>query len=360
LPEPGNRLSIGPPSDRALLHALQRAWLVENQASFRRALSPPVLALSDGAGRLGTWRAAGRTLTLSRAFATSSPWVAVVEVLRHEMAHQYVDEILRVRDEAAHGPAFRRVCAERGIDPTAAGMPLAPDPVAARVVDKVRRLLALAGSPEEHEARAAMEAACRLMRRHHLDLLDGPLPPIWSFRQIGRISGRFQPHEKAAAALLAEHFQVAGILVPAFDVPRGRWGRVLEVSGTPEALEVAAWVHGWLLETAERLWRAWRRAHPGAPGRERRTFLAGVVSGFHDRLASPEGCGPRDTALVPLGPAGLDAYVAARHPSTRRRTGPLVRLTAAWDGGRAQGRSLVMHRPIRAETASRGRLLPGG
>ncbi|MBN1335678.1 MAG: DUF2786 domain-containing protein [Deltaproteobacteria bacterium] len=351
-------MSVDPCVDRALLAALHRAWRLENLVSFRQALRPPVLALAHDRARLGSWQSVGRTLTLSRAFATSSPWIVVIEVLRHEMAHQYVDEVLRVHDEAAHGPAFRRVCAERGIDPSAAGLPLGPEPAAARVVEKVRRLLALAGSPEEHEARAAMEAACRLMRRHHLTRLDEPLPLTWAFRQIGRISGRFQVHEKAAAALLAAHFQVAGIWVPAFDVRTGRWGRVLEVSGTPEALEVAEWVHGWLMETAERLWRRWRRAHPHAPGRERRAFLAGVVSGFHDRLdrigSDAPGC-----ALVALGPAGLDAFVASRHPSARRRAGPSLRLTAAWNDGRETGRLLVMHRPIASGPTRRGRSLEG-
>jgi hypothetical protein len=197
------------------------------------------------------------------------------------------------------------------------------------------------------------------VRRHHLAVLDGPAAPTWSSAQVGRISGRFQPHEKAAAALLTEHFQVAGIWVPAFDVRTRRWGRVLEVSGTPEALEVAAWVHGWLLETAERLWRTWQRAHAGQAARQRAPFLAGVVSGFRDRLDASAGPDPGGRALVPLGPAGLDGYVAARHPYLRRRAGPRVRLGPAWSGGRAEGRALVLHRPIRAQATSRGRLLPG-
>ena len=61
---------------------------------------------------------------------TEHPWTVVLEVLRHEMAHQYVDEVLGVHDETAHGPTFQAVCEARAIDGRAAGV---------LEVDKARR-----------------------------------------------------------------------------------------------------------------------------------------------------------------------------------------------------------------------------
>lgn len=40
------------------------------------------------------------------------------------------------------------------------------------IVDRVRKLIALAGSPNEHEARSAAAMACRLMREHGLLVHD--------------------------------------------------------------------------------------------------------------------------------------------------------------------------------------------
>ena len=76
----------------------------------------------------------------------------LVEVLKHEMAHQFVDEVLGVHDEPDHGPVFRQVCDERGIDARAAG---APDADRARdhVLDRIAKLLALAGSPNDTRLR---------------------------------------------------------------------------------------------------------------------------------------------------------------------------------------------------------------
>jgi hypothetical protein len=43
------------------------------------------------------------------------------------------------------------------------------------IVDRVRKLIALAGSPNEHESRSAAAMACRLIREHGLHV-DDPSP----------------------------------------------------------------------------------------------------------------------------------------------------------------------------------------
>ena len=43
------------------------------------------------------------------------------------------------------------------------------------IVDRVRKLIALAGSPNDHESRSAAAMACRLIREHGLHV-DDPSP----------------------------------------------------------------------------------------------------------------------------------------------------------------------------------------
>src|SRR5262245_34351803 len=126
-----------------------------NGLLFGERLACPSFALSDAKGRLGQWLSSSRTIELSRELLIDLSWGTLVEVLKHEMAHQYVDEVLGVRDEAAHGPAFRRVCSERGIDARASGAPRAGEQEAApeerNALEKISRLLSLAQSSNEHE-----------------------------------------------------------------------------------------------------------------------------------------------------------------------------------------------------------------
>src|SRR5690349_11084953 len=92
--------------EAALLRALADTWDDVNRTHFGGRLRRPVLALHDGPGRLGQWSGERRQLSLSRALVWEQPWGVVREVLRHEVAHQFVDQILQAHDESAHGPAF--------------------------------------------------------------------------------------------------------------------------------------------------------------------------------------------------------------------------------------------------------------
>ena len=89
--------------EAALLRQLGETWAEINQNHFRGKMRRPVFALSEGA-RLGAWVAARRTLELSRALVLEQPWAVVREVCKHEMAHQFVDEVLEIHDQTAHGP----------------------------------------------------------------------------------------------------------------------------------------------------------------------------------------------------------------------------------------------------------------
>ena len=108
--------------ERALLRELVTAYKRLNESLFKSALRSPQFALNDASTFLGRWYRETRTIELSRSFALSHDWTVVLEVLKHEMAHQFVHEVLR-EDEPPHGPAFRATCARLGIDERAGGVP---------------------------------------------------------------------------------------------------------------------------------------------------------------------------------------------------------------------------------------------
>ena len=87
--------------ERMALRAARDAWEDLNATFFRRRLRRPVLAFLDGLGQLGRWSSAERTLWLSRDLMVRHGWGVVIEVLKHEMAHQWVDEVLGLSSEPA-------------------------------------------------------------------------------------------------------------------------------------------------------------------------------------------------------------------------------------------------------------------
>lgn len=323
-----------------LIHELLSEWRRVNRLHFREALRAPILALSDGQTTLGTWTTTGRTLSLSRTLVTTQPWGVVVEILKHEMAHQYVAEVLKA-DETAHGPVFQEVCRRLQIDPAAGGLPDS----ASKAMRKVQRLLALAGSDNVHEAEVAARAARRLMLRHNLSEAGGT--SRYGFRQLGTPSGSRPLYDKLLAAILIDHFFVSGIWVSGYAVDRRKRGRVLEICGSPENLEVACWMHGFLLEATGRLWRAHRK-RTGAHGRDRQRFFAGVMMGVRQQLEAQQR-DDEEAGLVWVKAAGLEDYLETRHPRRRAGRGSTLRANAATASGQTAGRTLQIRRPVAAK-----------
>ena len=113
--------SLSAELESAVVRALMRAWHGINYMHFREGLKAPTLRLSDVESRLGQWSAGPRTIEIARRMVLSQPWGVVIEVLKHEMAHQYAHEVLGATDETAHGEAFRRTCERLAIDQYAGG-----------------------------------------------------------------------------------------------------------------------------------------------------------------------------------------------------------------------------------------------
>ena len=344
--------------EAALLRELGSTCVELMHNHFRGALRPAAVALFDGGRRLGAWDRATRTISIARTLVLEQPWGAVREVLKHELAHQYVDEVLKIHDETAHGPAFAEVCRARGIDATAAGLPTstagtaAPNPILRRIM----RLLALSASSNVHEAEAAMNEARRLMLLHNIDAAVSQAAEGYAFRHVGAVKARSDASARILAGILGQHFFVSVIWVPSFLAAEARRGSVLELCGTAPNLDVAVYVHGFLTDTGERLWRAHKSALGIRSDRERRRFLAGVMTGVGERLAAGERQS-REEGLVVRADAAREAYLRQRYPSrSTRSSGALVR-TEAYERGREAGRRIELQRPV-PPASSAPRLLP--
>jgi hypothetical protein len=344
--------------EAALVRQLSFHYMAENEQRFGDRLVQPVLVLSDATRRLGQWIPATRTIELSRTLVFERPWLEVTSVLEHEMAHQYVEEVLGITEETAHGETFRRVCEERGIDARAAGAPIPSDlPDDARpderLLGRIRKLLALAGSDNQHEAEAAMKRAHELMLRHNIE----NVPTGYEVRHLGDPKKRKNRVEADVVGLLSECFFVKVIQVPVYLAREGRSGSVYEIAGTHANVEMAAHVYAFLLATAERLWHENRDDERVRSGRDRMAYQSGVVRGFRDKILE----GRRElkgTGLVWVGDSQLDRFYRARHPRviTRSRR---VRVNAAHSAGREAGRSVVLHKPVANGPSGGPKLLRG-
>ena len=333
-----------PPELQVKLHAawvdrLRDAWTDINRKQLGGVLKMPVLWIDAANKRLGFWDAGRRTLGVSERHIWHHPWSDVVETLKHEMAHQYVSEVLGVHDQTAHGPAWAQACAKLGIAAKATGTPGGgAEDQSDRMLQKVRKLLALADSPNAHEAEAAMATAHALILRYNLDIRAAATPG-YDRRHIGDSAAAIPIEWKLVASILSQWFFVECIWVSVYVARRNRMERQLEILGTPTNLELAHYAHDFLHAAYEALWKQTRRTVQDG---KRRDFVAGVLMGFSQKLEAERKV-QAGKGLVWVGDPRLKGYVREAHPHLRTMSGAGVRRTAAHEAGRAAGQNLRIH-----------------
>src|SRR5262249_24722216 len=116
------------------------------------------------------------------------------------------------------------------------------------------------------------------------------------------------------------------------------------------------YVHAFLTHTSEHLWREHKKANRIRGGRDRRTFLAGVMVGFLEQL-NTQRVENKQRGLVWVGDADLSGYYRKRHPRIVHVRHAGSGRTEAHHKGREAGRKIVLHNPVQGGPSGAVRLL---
>lgn len=332
--------------EEAWLARLGMEWALINKQRLQGRLRPPVFALHSGTEKLGRWEHMTRTLSISAAHIVEHAWEEVVETLKHEMAHQVVSELMRVPDSQPHGDLFIRACELLGASPRAS---VRSDHLNStetdKILNRVKKLLALADSADVHEAALAMATANTLLLRYNLDMSASVGRPTYVVRRLGFPTKKIPVVTKLIAAILTEYFFVEGVWVDSYAASHDVGGRVFEIMGTPANVELAHYVYDFLLRECDSLWFRAERAVKASGVRGKREFMVGVLLGFQNRLRS-ERYVNAERGLVWVKDPQLNTFFERRYPKTRTLHGASIRRTSALEQGKVAGEQLTLRRGV--------------
>lgn len=209
------------------------------------------------------------------------------DILKHEVAH-YLTFIHYGQVEKPHGPEFKEIChryglnsevAKSSIDLHIANALKEGDLKSDAVLEKVKKLLALAQSSNSHEAELATLKANQILLKHNLEYLEHDDEPIFMTRLL---RSKKSSQKMNAICSILKYFMVFPVM------SRGEKTACIEVSGTQTNVKLAEYIANFLNVEFEHLWRHAQKEYQFRGLRAKNSFFRGVAQGFIKKIKEQE------------------------------------------------------------------------
>lgn len=339
-----------------------------------RRMKPPIFRLRSDISYWGSWDYLTRHMTINAALFIRHPWHALVDVLRHEIAHQITDEAMGKSGEPPHGRSFRMACELVNARPDASSdYPLldqwlfqdeddtpksASENGQERCIQKIRKLLALAESADHHEAEAALLKAREIAARHTLELSaiieanaggenarDKQIATI----TIGPTYNRIPPDSSMLASILQDFYDVRCIWINVPEIGEKKYRNTLAISGTRHNLRVASYVYECIVNYIEREKLQLPSAMLGkvlSSKRALRDFRIGLLRGLRMALQA-QILPPSDNALILREQQRLDNYLHRQYGHLKSTSSHRLMVnTEVHNAGMTAGRRFIAHNKL--------------
>lgn len=285
---------------------LRRAWTLQCYKEHenicwkcRIDISTPVIEIVEAKSYWGYWHhnLGSGTIKLSLNLINEHSWDVVINILKHEMAHQIVTELFDGKN--GHGELFQRACQLIGVPDEFCGahgdLPriiedLKEEEINSenrKILKKVKKLLSLAQSKNEHEATLAMQKVNDLIKKYNIERVALNKRSKYVYKIINHKKKRIENYQRNICSILMNYFFVEIVYSYLYDAQSNETYRTIEILGTIENVLMAEYVYFFLLNQLNFLWSD-HQLKTGISNREKRSYWLGVIEGFREKLKQME------------------------------------------------------------------------
>lgn len=223
------------------------------------------------------------------------------------------------------------------------------------IVQKIQKLLSLATSANEHEARAAAEQAARLLIKHNLKRQDITEKREYEGREVAAAASRLPGEYKFVQSIVKQFFFVE--IISSRNTRPGM--TTVHFIGEPENVDVAAYVYDFLIREFRACWEAYRK-ETGALTRARQAYYFGLHNGLSDQLSAASRAVETETGLVVVRDPGLRlALQNAFNVKTQQTRVPIADQSAV-QAGHERGRTMQIRKGLTSQGSASQPLFLGG
>ena len=204
---------------------LNKRWVLQLDKEYENIcfqykvrLKKPLIIIENLQKSWGLWDSSMRQILISYDLILNYSWETVINILKHEMAHQIVCDILKSND--LHGDDFLKSCNMIGLSKSfcKASISLdekiihwkdnAPGQEEVSILRKIEKLLSLAQSANENEALLAMENVQNLYAKYHIKKISDEKNQEYFSLIVNFKKKKIPAPHSLASYILQQHFFV--------------------------------------------------------------------------------------------------------------------------------------------------------
>ena len=223
-----------------------------------------------------------------------------------------------------------------------------------KIIEKIEKLLALANSDNEHEAKLAAQRAMEIMTKNNIRMQEMPVGRDYTNDQ--EEFNKMSTEDCYINTILVTHFFVQMVT----ERKRKEKKTVVRMYGTETNLEVARYIQQYLRHTFKRLWLEYKAENPVA---KRLDYYAGLKTGLNQQLHAARKVVENEVGLMVVRDGALDQFIIDNEGKLgkRRMPGAVDRGTAAFNSGFQTGERMTIRKAVNSGPVGGGlRLLKGG
>ncbi len=285
-------------------------------------------------------------------FLLSDPEI-VRNILRHELVHFYQHLFDKSQSPTAHHDAhFRELCLrffkDEQIGKAAQSWDemLLDDPNSKKekILEKVKKLLALADSSNPHEAEVALKKVNQLILEHNLKSISPEQEYIDIYLKRICQTKRFSPKLQSIREIL-DLFQVRSVLNHGMDCC------YLEIIGSSENIKIAEYIFHFLQQEFEHLWEREKKSQKLKGQLAKNSFFRGLAEGFKTQITLSQS--QMNSRALIVSEKALDLGVKKLvYPRLRFTHSHFKEDSHARQQGRMRGEELKIRRALEGKTGN--------
>lgn len=290
---------------REIINLEMNLKMDRSRVLYNGILYPLNIVVFEDHNRLGYFDHRTYEIGLSKKLMMLAHDRVLKNVIRHELAH-FIAFIVHGPEHVIHGEEFKDICRSYGWDPEVEraysnlnfeNSKLEGDLKTEKLLERLKKLLALTSSDNPHERELATLKANALLLEHNLDLTKGLSREKLDTDEEVCVKRVLEAKRKSAKHVAIYEILKTFFVSPVFNHGTGLF--YLEVIGDKTSVELADYVANFLNSELDRLWKITKKENPQFKTiTAKNSFFRGVAKGYVEKIEKQKKAHAQSSDLI--------------------------------------------------------------